>query len=75
MATIQKPNNINEVKAYFLACGYFYRETKNSIETSIDRKHGVYVVSQYNVQTSESIQSHYSDTLSEAKANFKRINI
>lgn len=73
MNTIKKPNNINQVNAYFLSCGYFYRENKNNIETSIDKTHNLYVVSQYNTETAQGIQSKCFDTLAEAKNFFKSI--
>lgn len=73
MNAIKNPKNINEVTAYFLACGYFYREVKNSIETSIDKKHSIYIVSQYNTETDQGIESKCFDKLAEAKKYFKQI--
>lgn len=73
MNTIKTPNNINQVNAYFLACGYFYRETKNNIETSIDKTHSLYVVSQYNTETAEGIESKCFNKLIDAKNFFKSL--
>ena len=75
MNAIKKPNNINEVTAYFLACGYFYREVKNLIETSIDKAHSVYVVAQYNTETAQGIENKCFDKLIDAKKYFKQINL
>lgn len=73
-AIIKTPLSINEVTAYFLSCGYFYREVKNNIETSIDKKHSLYVVAKYNQETAKGIESKCFDKLNEAKKYFKSIN-
>ena len=69
----KKPTNIKEVTAYFLACGYFYREIKNNIETSIDKNHSIYTVASFNTETLEGIGNKSFEKLADAKKEFKRL--
>lgn len=71
MKTITKPNNINQVTAYFLACGYFYRQLLEEKEIIIEKMHSLYIVSSYDVVNKEGLTSDCFNTLKEAKEKFK----